>query len=137
MKRKIKLSESDLHNIIKESVTKAINEINNSQLKKKYINKIYKHINDLTSNIYRDDDWRMVSIIFDRIEHVIGNDGELDIRVENGGYWKQIGEFPNYKEYKFKITLLNNIEINGSLKCHAAGTMTDVFDRYDITVTMW
>ena len=29
------------------------------------------------------------------------------------------------------------IEINGSLKCHSAGTMEDPFDRYDITITLW
>ncbi len=31
----------------------------------------------------------------------------------------------------------NGIEINGSLKCHSAGTIEDPFDRYDITITLW
>lgn len=137
MKKIVKLTESDLHKVIKESVKKTINELNNSQLKKKYINKIYKYIDDLTSHIYRDDDWRNVSLVFERIYDAIGNDGELKTWVEDGGYWKQLGEFPNYKEYKFLVSLTNGVEINGSLKCHTAGSMEDPFDRYDITVTMW
>ena len=54
------------------------------------------------------------------------------IDLENGGYWKCYGEFPNYKEYKFTIQLNDGPIINGSLKCHAAGTMEDTFDKYDI-----
>ena len=27
----------------------------------------------------------------------------MNVWCENGGYWKQIHEFPNYKEYKFSI----------------------------------
>lgn len=48
-----------------------------------------------------------------------------------------MGEFPNYKEYKIQILMNNGIEINGSIKCHAAGTAEDTFQKYDITINMW
>lgn len=137
MNKTIKLTETDLHNIIKESVKHILNEEYNSNLKKKYINKLYRITKDLTSHLYRDDDWRAVSNAFNIIRQAIGNEGELSVRVEDGGYWKPLGEYPNYKEYLFTILLYNDIEINGSLKCHAAGTMNDVFEKYDITITFW
>ena len=73
----------------------------------------------------------------DIIKNVIGEEGEVDVTVKNGGYWKGVGETPNYKEYLLKINMNNGMEINGSLKCHSAGTMEDPFDRYDITITLW
>lgn len=137
MNESIKLTENEFYNLIKESVNDVINEINNSQIKKKIINKIYKATKDITSHIYKDDDWRTVSNAFNVIENTIANDGEINIWVEGGGYQKGLGEFPNYKEYKFKIELYEGGEINGSLKCHAAGSMNDPFDRYDITITLY
>lgn len=133
----IKLTENDLKQIVKESVITYINEASNSYIKKKTINQIYKHTQSLTDHLYKDDAWQGVSNAFKTIESVIGDNGELDVWVENGGYWKTIQHFPNYKEYRFKITLNNGIAINGSLKCHSAGTMEDPFERYDMTITMW
>lgn len=132
LNNRIKFNES-----IKKSVKNILKEASNSQIKKKYINLIYKNIKDLTSKFYRDSNWEGVSNLFNRIENVIKDYGELDIWVENGGYWKSYGEFPNYKEYKFAIQLNDGPIINGSLKCHAAGTMEDTFDKYDITVTLY
>ena len=57
--------------------------------------------------------------------------------MDNGGYWKQLGEFPNFKEYKIQILMNNGIEINGSIQCHAAGTREDTFQKYDMTINMW
>lgn len=132
----IRITENDLKQIIKEAVTTYIKEASNSNIKKKVINQIYKYVQPLTSHLYTDNDWRGVSNTFKTIESVIGDNGELEVNVENGGYWKHIQEFPNYKEYKFTITLNNGIVIGGSLKCHSAGTMEDPFGRYDITITM-
>lgn len=139
MKKKqlIRLTENDLHRIIKESVNNFILESSNSNIKKKYINKLYKGVKDLTSHIYKDDNWSSAMKAFDIISNIIGNDGELSVWCENGGYWKGVGEFPNYKEYKFEIELIDDIKINGSLKCHSAGTVEDPFEKYDVTVTFW
>ena len=109
-----------------------------SSLKKKMINKIYKIVMPLISSIYKDDSWQQVNKVLSSIETVVEPfNGELSVWCENGGYWKRIDEFPNYKEYKLSITFADNLIINGSLKCHSAGTMEDPFDRYDITLTLW
>jgi hypothetical protein len=136
-KQVIRLTESELYDIINESVIKIINEASNLQLKRKLIRKLYKETQELTSHIYRDDDWRHVSDSFAFIRDIIGDIGELSVRVENGGYVKDKDGIPMYKEYLFNIVLNDNSEINGSLKCHAAGSVEDPFDRYDITITMW
>ena len=131
---KNKLTESK----IDKSVNKMLKEVSTSYIKKKYINKIYKAIQPLISRIHKDDNWQAVNETFGIIEQVIGSENDLKVWCENGGYWKRMGEFPNYKEYKFLITLnTEGIEINGSLKCHSAGTMEDTFSSYDITVTFW
>ena len=135
-KKLIRLTESDLHNIIKTSIN-TILETSNSNIKKQYINKIHKLTKDITSHLYKDENWEAVNQVFDIIENIIGHNGELNVWCENGGYWKRAGEFPNYKEYKFNIQLTNGNEINGSLKCHTAGTIEDPFDRYDVTINMW
>lgn len=136
--KQIKMNDKQFKTFIKESVRQTLNEISKSNIKRKYINQLYKLTKEITSHIYRDDDWRMVRVAFKKLEdYVKSNNGEIDIRVENGGYWKQLGEFPNYKEYKFIITLDGDIEINGSLKCHSAGTIEDTFSRYDMTITFW
>jgi hypothetical protein len=129
MKKTVKLTESDLHNIIKEAIKSVSYE------KKKIIRQIYKVTNDLTSKIHSDDNWEAVKKVWERIESII--DGELEVTVNNGGYSERIDKFPNYKQYDFKIKLNNDIEIQGELKCHAAGTIEYPFDRYDITITMW
>ena len=105
--------------------------------KKEIINKIYKLTQPLTSKLYSDDAWQGVNKLFDTIQNILQNNGELNVWCENGGYWKRIGEFPNYKEYKIQIIMNNGIEINGCVKCHSAGTIEDTFEKYDMTINMW
>lgn len=126
-----------LNNIIKESLHKTLNEISNSQIKRSFINKIHKYTQKATSKIYSDESWQGVDMVLDLVEQAIGNDGEMEVTVKNGGYWKRLGEFPNYKQYDIHIMLDNGIEINGVLKCHAAGTIEDTFKNYDITINLW
>lgn len=122
----------------KEQLNKEfINEASNSNLKRKYINFLYNTIKPLTNKMYKDDNWGAVSVIYKKIEEALVGKGEIEMWVENGGYWKRMGEFPNYKEYKLKVVTNEGVEINGSLKCHSAGTIEDTFKYYDITVTLW
>lgn len=132
-KKIVILNEKDLHNI----VNSVINEVSLSYEKKKVINMLYKKTSHLTSDIYSDDDWHSLHNLTDYIVDLIGSNGDVSIWCENGGYWKPLGEFPNYKEYMLKIKMLSGVEINGSIKCHAAGTIKDTFSRYDITMTLY
>lgn len=116
---------------------KSLNESSKSEIKKKYINFLYKSIDPLTHKMYSDDNWRAVSAIYTKLQETLNGKGEIEMWVDNGGYDKRMGEFPNYKEYKMKVIMNDGIEINGSLKCNAAGTIEDTFKYYDITVTWW
>lgn len=134
MKKKIiRITENDIYSIVK----KVVNEASLSYEKKKITNMLYKKTQSLTSRFYSDESWQGVNMILDVIENAIGSNGELKVWCENGGYWKRLGEFPNYKEYKINIMMNNGVEINGSIKCHSAGTMEDTFSRYDMTLTLW
>lgn len=134
---KLKLTYDELTEMVSKSVSIVLNEISLAPLKKKIINKLYKATNDITSHIYSDDNWAAVTNAYNILKTTVGNEGDVEMRVENGGYWKQLGEFPNYKEYLITINMNSGVQINGSLKCHSAGTMEDTFSRYDITITFW
>lgn len=129
---------NSLKKYIKESVRLAINEVKEStQLTNKMIKTLYRGVNDLTSGFYKDDDWSGVNTIFDRIENIIGQEGELSVWCENGGYAKQIGEEGNYKTWKIQIELECGGIIGGEVVAHSAGTHKDPFGRYDITCSFW
>lgn len=132
-KNLIRITENDLYRIVKN----VVNEASLSYEKKKITNMLYKKTQNLTSRFYSDEYWEGVNMILEVIENTIGDNGELNVWCENGGYWKRLGEFPNYKEYKINIKMNNGVEINGSIKCHSAGTMEDTFSRYDMTLTLW
>ena len=100
MGKVIKLNEDTFKRIVEDSLLEA-----KSTLKPKVIRKIYKVIQPLTSKMYKDNDWAGVNQLLKTIEDTIQDVGELNVRVENGGYWKPIGEFPNYKEYLITISL--------------------------------
>ena len=133
----------NIHNINISEVGAPLNEnksnINeaNYNLKRKYINYLYNGLKNLTNKMYKDDDWGAVKYLYNTLQEMMSGKGEVEMWVENGGYWKQLGEFPNYKEYKIKVITNEGIEINGSLKCHAAGTIEDTFKYYDITCTFY
>ena len=125
-------------NIYEKGLNESVNlQESNSQIKRKYINYIYKELKDYTNKMYKDDNWYAVSVIYKKLQDMFEGKGEVEMKVEDGGYWKRMGEFPNYKEYLITIILNDGIAIHGSLKCHAAGTIEDTFKYYDITCTLW
>jgi hypothetical protein len=131
------INQKKLNRIISESINKVISETTNSQIKRKYINKIHKFTHQATSKMYKDEFWEGVDMTLEAINNAIGEDGDVEVTVKNGGYADRIDVFPNYKQYNICITLNCGVIINGVLKCHAAGTIENPFERYDITVNFW
>lgn len=103
-------------------------------------NLLYKNISDLTSHIYRDDDWASVSNLLARIRKVlslISDDLELSVSVKDGGYHTSKDGMSQWKEYCLSIEDCGKEILAGTLNAHAAGTVADPFSRYDMTVVLW
>ena len=84
----LKITQKDIMEMVAHSVNMIINEVNAASWKKSIINKIYKATRDVTSHLYRDSNWEAVFNAIDIIKNVIGEEGEVDVTVKNGGYWK-------------------------------------------------
>lgn len=59
MKKVIRLTESEINNIISNTVKSVLKEVNSAYIKRKYINLLYKTIerSGLTSQLFNDDYW--------------------------------------------------------------------------------
>lgn len=125
-------------NMINESVKRILREGKESTREaNKLIKHLYNAVNRVTHGFYRDDAWQGVNDVLKLIDTTIGDNGELSVWCENGGYAKPIGEEGNYKTWKIRIELFNGGIIGGELNANAAGTHQDPFGRYDITCSFW
>jgi len=130
---KIILKESEFKSLIRTIVeAMSFSGIKNKQTA---INYLYKVINPYTSKLYNDEYWAGVSDVKKAIGSIDGI-ADISVYVENGGY-KQNAEGTKWKEYKLEIETVQGFKIFGILNAHAAGTVEDPFDRYDITVNFW
>lgn len=117
--------------------------VNESNEKKKAINKIYKATKEFTSHLYNDETWKGV----DDITNTIKDLGyECELTVKDGGYRNSLGghtmftdrsDVSYWKEYEISITTDTGVMINGTINCHAAGTTENPFERYDMTITLY
>lgn len=115
--------------------------------KKKIQNAIYKQLSKTgtTGKFYRDSAWEGVDLVRRDIEDafkLIKNNTrqfEVSIYPENGGYRKSKDGLSQWKEYKIDIYLKNHKTpiMGGVLNCHAAGSVNDPFDAYDMSCTIW
>lgn len=123
--KKIQITEQDILYMVK----RAINEVAS---KRTAMNRIYKVTHDITSHLYHDENWHGVTLVVDAIESL---GYECEVSVKDGGYRENDGA--RWKEYCLTITTPEGFEIHGTLNCHAAGTVEDPFDRYDMSLVMW
>lgn len=103
-------------------------------------NRIYKAVSPMTSHLYKDEDWSGVASVFKAMRVVLANLSEsLDLRVsvEDGGYRENNGA--HWKEYLLSIVdeTTGKKMVAGHLNAHAAGTIADPFDRYDMSVVLY
>lgn len=116
--------------IIKDII---IEEASNILSKRKLMNIIYKITNPYTKRLYHDESWQGVRDICNEIRNT---GADVNIYPENGGYHQSKDGMSFWKEYKVEIEY-NGVIVNGVLNCHAAGSVQDPFDRYDMTLVLW
>ena len=105
-------------------------------------NLIYKKVEKLTSQKFHDESWEGVTQMKNAIQSVIDENGGgyyLITSVNDGGYRTSKDGLSQWKEYWIDIYSNDSDHpvICGTLNCHAAGTVKDPFDSYDMTLVMW
>ena len=111
--------------------------------KKKVQNAIYKQLEKTgtTGRFYRDDSWEGVKLVRKDIQDALSNiknaehEYEVSIAPDEGGYRKSKDGMSQWKQYKVEI-FVKGSELpfmGGTLNCHAAGTVDDPFDMYDMS----
>jgi hypothetical protein len=111
--------------------------------KKKVKDAIYKELekNNTTGKFYRDTNWEGVRIVKQDIENAFKNvknpehEYEVSIAPDNGGYRTSKDGYSKWKQYKVEIYVKGGELpfMGGTLNCHAAGTVEDPFETYDMS----
>jgi hypothetical protein len=132
---KVTLTEEELVSVIKNSIKEEVN-------RRSIINKLYRITSPFTRSKYHDTAWKGVD---DIIEALRGSGYEPIVTVKDGGYRNSKGgntlfvgdsDVSYWKEYDLEIPVEDKI-IHGQIKCHAAGSVDDVFSSYDMTCNFW
>ena len=135
----------DLKDILNESYSDGVLDKSiKAPEKKKVQNAIYKQLEKTgtTGKFYHDDAWEGVGLVKKDIEDAFKNiknaphEYEVSIAPDNGGYRKSKDGMSQWKQYKVEI-YVKGAEIpfmGGTLNCHAAGTVDDPFDTYDMSL---
>lgn len=113
-----------------------VEAVNKSAYKKKVNNKIYKETQKLTSKLYSDDYWKGVDDIrkaLSSVQEII----DVSVFPIDGGYKTSKDGTSQWKEYKVELETQEGIKLEGTLSCHAAGSVADPFDKYDMSLVMW
>ena len=112
------------------------------------INQIYRIVKKygIDSKVYHDEDWQAISDYYRAISSLgcevemkpCGHIENIDSMKSDGGYC-DYGEdgMPRSKQYAIKIMFEDGMNIDGYIKCMAAGTMEDPFSRYDTCIVLW
>ena len=134
----------DLKDILNESYSDGVLDKSiKAPEKKKVQNAIYKQLEKTgtTGRFYRDDAWEGVRLVKKDIEDAFKNikdaphEYEVSIAPDDGGYRKSKDGMSQWKQYKVEIYVKGAEDpfMVGTLNCHAAGTVQDPFDMYDMS----
>lgn len=137
---------------------KTLNEVINEALKvkvkpnaaekRKVQRAIYKELqkNNTTGRFYHDEYWAGVDAVRKDIDNALyslvrktNHEYDCAIGAIDGGYRKSKDGMAQWKEYRIDIFIKGHEEpfMQGHLNCHAAGSMEDPFDTYDMTVMLY
>lgn len=112
------------------------------------INQVYRIVKKygIDSKVYHDENWQAISDYYRAITSLgcevemkpCGHLENADSIESDGGYC-DYGEdgMPRSKQYAIKIMFEDGMNIDGYIKCMAAGTMADPFSSYDTCIVLW
>ena len=95
-----------------------------------YLTEMRRIVNPLSKGIFHDTDWNAVWKIRDALKDAFPQ-VKFELGANDGGY------NGNTKVYNLVATTPEGYELNGRIKCFAAGTSYAPFDRYDMTVEIY
>ena len=134
----------DLKDILNESYSDGVLDKSiKTPEKKKVQNAIYKQLEKTgtTGLFYHDDSWEGVKLVRNDIQDAFktiknpAHEYEVSIAPDDGGYRKSKDGMSQWKQYKIEIYVKGAEDpfMVGTLNCHAAGTVQDPFDMYDMS----
>ena len=112
------------------------------------INQIYRIVKKygIDSKVYHDENWQAISDYYRAISSLgcevdmkpCGHISNIDSMQSDGGYCDYAEDgMPRSKQYAVKIMFEDGMNIDGYIKCMAAGTVSDPFSRYDTCIVLW
>jgi hypothetical protein len=112
------------------------------------INQIYRIVKKygIDSKVYSDEAWQAISDYYRAISSLgcevemkpCGHIENIDSIESDGGYCDYAEDgMPRSKQYAVKIMFEDGMNIDGYIKCMAAGTMEDPFSSYDTCIILW
>ena len=165
MQRKLYLVNFTLKEELKERLKERINESMPKNLSrhdevdkfmgrkpksiKARINQIYRIVKKygIDSKVYHDENWQAISDYYRAISSLgcevemkpCGHLENADSIESDGGYcdYDQYDGMPRSKQYAIKIMFEDGMNIDGYIKCMAAGTVSNPFSSYDTCIVLW
>jgi len=112
------------------------------------INQIYRIVKKygIDSKVYHDENWQAISDYYRAITSLgcevemkpCGHLENADSMQSDGGYCDYAEDgMPRSKQYAIKIMFEDGMNIDGYIKCMAAGTVENPFARYDTCIVLW
>ena len=142
-----KLNESMPKNLAKhDEVDKFVGR--RPKTMKARINQIYRIVKryGIDSKVYHDENWQAISDYYRAISSLgcevemkpCGHIENIDSIESDGGYCDYAEDgMPRSKQYAVKIMFEDGMNIDGYIKCMAAGRVDDPFSAYDTCIVLW
>jgi hypothetical protein len=112
------------------------------------INQIYRIVKKygIDSRLYSDEHWQAIEDYYKAISSLgcevemkpCGDIRHIDSIESDGGYCDYAEDgMPRSKQYAVKIMYDDGMNVDGYIKCMAAGTVSDPFSKYDTCIVLW
>lgn len=124
------MGESKISSKLKIKVHEKWDASADKHTRNEYRTEMQRIVNPLSKGFFHDTDWNAVWKIRDALKDAFPQ-VKFELGADDGGY------NGNTKVYNLAATTPEGFELNGRIKCFAAGTKEAPFDRYDMTVEIF